>query len=115
MKFSTRTTYGLRAMIRLAQSWNQGSLALSAIADSENISQKYLERIFVKLRKVKLVKSAKGARGGYKLAQQPNQINVYNIIKTLENSISPFHCIDDGGKIYCDNKCRCGATMDTSR
>ena len=48
MKFSTKSTYGLRAMIRLAKEADQGSVSLSSIADKENISQKYLEKLFAK-------------------------------------------------------------------
>ena len=111
MKFSTRTTYGLRAMINLAQSHGQDSLALSKIAKNEGISLGYLERLFANLKKAKLVISEKGATGGYKLALAPNKIKVFNIVKTLEGKISPFHCLDDSGKIYCDDKCQCGATL----
>ena len=111
MKFSTRTTYGLRAMIYLAQNSDKGSVSLSSIAKIENISQKYLERLFAKLKKSGLIKATKGAGGGYRLARKPSQINVFNIIKTLEGRMSPFYCLDETGKIYCSSKCRCGATQ----
>lgn len=111
MRFSTRTTYGLRAMIYLAKNWDKGSVSLSSIAKIENISQKYLERLFAKLKKAGLVKATKGVGGGYRLAKKPSQVNVYDIIKTLEGRMSPFYCLDETGKIYCSSKCRCGATQ----
>lgn len=111
MKFSTRTTYGLRAMIYLAKNWDKGSVSLSSIAKIENISQKYLERLFAKLKKSGLIKATKGAGGGYRLARKSSQINIFNIIKTLEGRMSPFYCLDETGKIYCSSKCRCGATQ----
>ncbi len=110
MKFSTRTTYGLRAMIHLARNWDRGSISLSKIANIENISQKYLERLFAKLKKAGLVKATKGAGGGYKLTKKPSQINIYDIVKTLEGKMSPFYCLTEDGKIYCSSKEKCGAT-----
>ena len=110
MNFSTRTTYGLRAMINLAKNSRNNSISLTSIAQDEHISKKYLERLFAKLKKAGLVKAVKGAKGGYKLAKNPKQICTLDIIKALEGKMSPFHCIDEHGKIYCDVKCRCGAT-----
>lgn len=110
MKFSTRTTYGLRAMIRLAENRGKGSLALSIIAKDEKISQKYLERLFVELKKAKLVKAVIGAGGGYELTRDPSKIEIYEIVKSLEGKMSPFHCLTEDGKIYCGNECNCGAT-----
>jgi len=111
MKFSTKTTYGLRAMIQLAKSWKKGSISLSSIAKKESLSQGYLERLFSKLKKAKLVESEKGASGGYALCEAPNKIKVFDIIKSLEGKMSPFYCLDEDGKIYCSNKCNCGATL----
>ncbi len=107
MKFSTRSTYGLRAMINLAQNWQKGSIPLSSIAKNENISLGYLERIFAVLKKAKLVKSEKGASGGYVLSRSPDDINVHGIISALEGEASSFHCIDEGDKVYCGKKCEC--------
>ncbi len=107
MKFSTRSTYGLRAMINLAQNWQKGSIPLSAIAKNENISLGYLERIFAVLKKAKLVKSEKGASGGYVLSSSPGDIDVYSIINALDGEASSFHCMDEGGKVYCNEKCEC--------
>ena len=107
MKFSTRTTYGLRAMIRLAESYDQGSLSLQKIAQEEKLPHKYLERLFAQLKKSGLVKSEKGVMGGYVLIKNPDKINVYEIIKALEGTISPFHCINDKGEVHCSKKCGC--------
>ncbi len=115
MKFSTRTTYGLRAMINLADSYGQGSIALSRIAKDEEISLGYLERLFASLKKAKLIKSEKGAAGGYTLSKAPNKINVFDIVKSLEGKMSPFHCLDEKGKIYCADKCNCGVTSVLTR
>jgi len=111
MKFSTRTTYGLRAMIKLAKNWEKGSLSLPSIARAEGLSRGYLEKLFSQLKRQNLVISVKGTKGGYKLAHDPNKITVYQIIKALEKDISPFHCLDDDGKVYCAKGCDCGALI----
>ena len=110
MKFSTRTTYGLRSMIRLAGGYGKENISLASIAREENISPKYLERLFARLKKEKLITSEKGSTGGYSLARDPKEITVFEIVKTLEGNMSPFHCLDESGKIYCSSKCKCGAT-----
>lgn len=107
MIFSTRSTYGLRAMINLAKRGRLGSVSLAAIAQEEKISLKYLERLFAGLRKSGLVKSEKGAAGGYKLAKNPGQINIYDIIKALEGELAVFHCTGQQAKIYCGQACDC--------
>ena len=111
MKFSTKTTYGLRAMINLTKNSQRDSISLATIAKSEGISQKYLERLFSELKKAKLIKSEKGVSGGYKLSKNPSKITVYDIVKALEGEITLFHCLSAGGKINCSAKCSCGATI----
>ena len=111
MKFSTRTTYGLRAMIELGKNYGKKSLSLASISKKESISQKYLERIFANLKKAKLITSEKGATGGYKLSKNPKSVKIYEIIKALEGKIIPFHCLTEDGKIFCDAKCNCSATL----
>ena len=90
MIFSTRSTYGLRAMINLAKHEKSGRVSLSAIAQEEKISLKYLERLFADLKKANLIKAIRGASGGYALAKQAKQINIYDIIKALEGKLKPF-------------------------
>jgi Rrf2 family transcriptional regulator, cysteine metabolism repressor len=110
MKFSTRTTYGLRAIINLAKNYNQDSISLSSIANNEAISPKYLERLFSQLKKAKLIISEKGSLGGYKLSKSPETITILDIVSVLEGDISLFHCLGDGQEIKCSQKCNCGAT-----
>jgi len=110
MKFSTRTTYGLRAMIILAKNYDKNNISLSKIAKEENISLGYLERLFARIKKAGLVKAEKGSSGGYVLAKDSKEITIFEIIKALEGKMSPFHCLSEDGKIYCSTNCKCGAT-----
>jgi Rrf2 family transcriptional regulator, cysteine metabolism repressor len=110
MKFSTRTTYGIRAMIVLAKNYKSGSLPLSQIAKQENISLKYLEKLFAVLKRERLIKAEKGAQGGYKLSKSPAEIKIFDIVETLEGEMVLFHCIGKRGEILCSTGCNCGAT-----
>ena len=109
MKFSTRTTYGLRAMAYLADREKDGYIPLSKIAANENISPAYLERLFAKLKKAGMIKAEKGTAGGYQLAKKSGEINIYSLIKTLEGKTAPFYCVLEKGKIKCVNTDKCRA------
>jgi len=111
MKFSTRATYGLRAMINLAQNNNKTSVSLSLIAKKENISLGYLEKIFSILKKANLVVSEKGSSGGYQLARDPKNIDVLEIINALEGGDPPFYCVENKGKVYCGAGCGCNVKL----
>ncbi|MCR4435701.1 MAG: Rrf2 family transcriptional regulator [Clostridiales bacterium] len=88
MKLSTKGRYGLRAMVDLAVHSGGGHVALYSIAERENISENYLEQVFSTLRKAGLVKSVKGAQGGYTLADKPSNITVGAILRVLEGNLS---------------------------
>lgn len=88
MKISTKGRYGLRAMVDLAIHARNEHVALSAVAERQNISTNYLEQVFSGLRKASLVKSVKGAQGGYILTENPENIKVGTILRVLEGSLS---------------------------
>ena len=87
MKISTKGKYGLRAMVDLAINSRGEHLALSVIAERQDISVNYLEQVFSILRKAKLVKSIKGPQGGYILADKPSNIKVGDILRVLEGDL----------------------------
>lgn len=88
MKFSTKGRYGLRAMIDLAVHSKGEHVALCSIAERQGISTNYLEQVFSLLRKSGLVKSVKGAQGGYILSESPVDLKVGRILRALEGPIS---------------------------
>lgn len=96
MKISTKGRYGLRAMVDLAVFANGDHVALGAVAERQNISMNYLEQVFASLRKAGLVKSVKGAQGGYILAQEPASIKVGTILRILEGQISVIDSAENG-------------------
>lgn len=91
MKFSTRAEYGLRATVYLAKSYPY-LRSINEISIEENISAKYLEQIFNKLRRSGIVLSQKGKGGGYTLVKDPQQIKIGEIIEAMEGKIEPTKC-----------------------
>lgn len=94
MKLSTRGRYGLRAMVYLAQHDACGPVSLSAISREEDISLHYLEQLMRKLRLDGLVKSTRGAHGGYSLAQPAEKLPVGDILRSLEGNLHFTDCIE---------------------
>jgi len=104
MKVSTKGRYGLRSMIDLAINSTEGHVALLYIAERQNISINYLEQVFSTLRKAGLVKSVKGAQGGYTLGDSPSRITIGRILRALEGSLSIVE--ESGSKTVMDNSLR---------
>ncbi len=102
IKLSTKGRYGTRLMQNLAQNYNNGNEAviLKSISDSEEISIRYLEQIVIPLKISRLVKSIRGAGGGYTLARHPSEIKVSEILHALEGSCCLVDCVEDPD--YCD-------------
>jgi Rrf2 family protein len=95
MKLSTKGRYGVKAAFELAINYGSEHVSLKAIADRQNISEHYLEQLFAQLRKAGIVKSIRGAYGGYALSRPPAQVTAYDIIKVLEGAIEISDCIED--------------------
>ena len=94
MRLSTKGQYAVRAMVDLAYYSKDKPVTLQEIADREEISINYLEQLFAKLRKNKIVNSVRGPGGGYILAKRPDEINVGEIIEAVEESLSPVACVE---------------------
>ena len=105
MKISTRGRYGIRLMLALALNYNNGTIPLKTIAKDQGISEKYLEQIINPLTKSGLVKSFRGAQGGYMLAKTPEDITVGAVLRVLEGSLCPVDCVDGAGD--CPRMARC--------
>ena len=87
MKISTKGRYGLRALVDLAMYAGKENITLGSIAERQNISIKYLEQVFSQLRKAEIVKSVKGAQGGYALVDKPSDLKVGTILRALEGDL----------------------------
>ncbi|MBH5317091.1 Rrf2 family transcriptional regulator [Paenibacillus sp. GSMTC-2017] len=89
MKISTKGRYGLTIMMELAMKFGEGPISLKSIAEKNQLSEHYLEQLVAPLRNAGLVKSIRGAYGGYILSKEPSQITSGDIIRILEGPISP--------------------------
>lgn len=107
IKLSTKGRYGTRLMLNLALHYNEGreAVVLRNISQEEDLSIRYLEQIIIPLKINKLVKSVRGAGGGYTLARHPSQITLCEIIEVLEGSCALVDCIEDPGS--CERMTEC--------
>ena len=92
MKLSTKGRYGLRAMVDIAVYSQDSPVPISAIAERQNISVRYLEQLLPKLKKAGIIKSIRGAQGGYMLDKDPKDISAGDILRTLEGDLTPIDC-----------------------
>ena len=93
MKLSTRARYGVRLMTALARAHSEKPVFLKDIATGEEISEKYLSLIVIPLRAAGLIKSRRGARGGYNLTKAPQEITLLSIVEALEGKIILVDCV----------------------
>lgn len=105
MRFSTRTRYGLRFLLRLASVADGKLVRLGQIAKEENISAGYLEQIVRVLKPLGILRSVRGSGGGYALAKPPREINMEDVFACLEGGIDPVGCLVQGKKCPNENKC----------
>ena len=107
IKLLTKGRYGTRLMLNLALHYNDGQepVILKNVANEEDISIRYLEQIIIPLKLSKLVKSIRGAGGGYILTLPPSKINLIEIIEALEGPIALVDCVDDLD--HCDRMPNC--------
>ncbi|TVP85418.1 MAG: Rrf2 family transcriptional regulator [Alkalicoccus sp.] len=95
MKISTKGRYGLTIMIALAKKHGDGPVSLKSIAKDHSLSEHYLEQLIAPLRNAMLVKSVRGAYGGYMLADAPENVTAGDVIRVLEGPITPVEIIED--------------------
>ena len=105
MRMSTKAQYAVRAMVNLNLYSDGAPVPLRDISLRESISLTYLEQLFVKLRRGKIVKSVRGPGGGYLLARPAQDIHVDEIIDSVEESLVPVACMDKQHGCVCDDQC----------
>jgi len=95
MKVSTRGRYALRLMIDLAKQPPDQNITLRDVSERQGISVKYLEQIVSPLCRAGLLKSIRGAQGGYRLARNPENYTAGEILRTIEGNLAPVACLED--------------------
>jgi Rrf2 family protein len=96
--FTTKAEYGVRLLVELGKQDAGVPVSLKSIADSEGLPLAYLERIVALLRKAGFVESTRGAHGGYRLAQDAEEIRMDAVIAALEGGVAPMSCFVDDTK-----------------
>ncbi len=110
MKISAKSRYALHLMLALAMEDEGNNLSVKTVAESHGISEKYLEQIIPVLVRSGLVRSVRGAKGGYHLTRSPEDYTVGLILRTVEGSIAPVSCLDD--EVNQCARCRECVTLD---
>lgn len=102
MKISTKGRYGLRALIDLAQYSEVEPVSINSIALRQGISERYLEQLMTLMKKAGLVKSIRGAGGGYVLAKDIAEISVGDVLRALEGNLETVECTGFGQEDSCE-------------
>ena len=106
MLISTRGRYALRVMIDLAEHWNGNYIPMKDIANRQEISLKYIERIVPVLTKSNFIEGVHGKGGGYRLCRDPHDYRVGDILRLTEGSLAPVSCLECDGQ-PCDRAAEC--------
>jgi Rrf2 family protein len=91
---STRSRYGLRFLVELSMRTNEGPVDLGSIAERQEIPETYLAKLVVPLRNAGIIRSARGAKGGYELARRASDISVQEVVEVLEGRLSLLECTE---------------------
>ena len=98
MMISTRGRYALRILVDLAENQHEGYITLKEAADRQEISEKYLENIVKDLVKGRFVEGVRGKGGGYRLARPADEINVMEVLRSTDGTLTPVACLEEGSK-----------------
>ena len=98
MMISTRGRYALRVMVDLAINSDGSYVAMKEVAERQQVSLKYLERILPLLVEKKLVEGVRGKGGGYRLTREPDEYTVGEILRAAEGDLAPVACLENGAR-----------------
>ncbi|MCL1912908.1 MAG: Rrf2 family transcriptional regulator [Eubacteriaceae bacterium] len=106
MRISTKGRYGLRALIDIAVNSETEPVSISSIGERQSVSTSYLEQLISKMKKAGFLDSVRGVNGGYMLARAPEEISIGDVLRTLEDGLTPANCLGDecGSADFCVEK-----------
>lgn len=105
MKISTKTRYGMRFMIDLAERYGQGCVPMKEVAERQSISKKYLEQVVAPLSEAGLLKVSRGQKGGFQLSRPPDEITLADVVDASEDGIELLNCL--GCLTSCEREAGC--------
>ena len=106
MRISTKGRYALRVMVDLAINSNGSYITIKDIAKRQEITNKYLEQIVALLNKAGFLDSARGNAGGYKLAKEPKEYIIGDILRATEGDLKPIYCLAEDGECLRKQNCK---------
>lgn len=115
MNLSQKCQYAVRAVLELAKLYGQGPVAISQIAASQAIPQRFLENILNELKPTGLIESRRGIQGGYYLTRDPVTVSVGEVIRLIEGPLDPVRCIGDRNSPCCPLRENCALVQLWSR
>ncbi len=109
MKLSVRGEYALRALLVLANHYDQPVVRIQAISEEQNIPKRFLEQILNDLKTAGIVQSRRGVSGGYRLARPPREITLASVVRHIEGALAPVSCVSERfyEKCSCPDESRC--------
>lgn len=108
MRLTAKSEYGVLACIDLACNYGQGPVSAREISERRSIPPRFLEQLFVALRRADIVKAVRGAKGGFELSRHPSQITVLDVVEALEGPLQTSVC-DSGRESGCVKSGTCAA------
>ena len=107
VRISTRGRYGVNAVYELAKNYGGEPMSIKQISELNDIPLPYLEQLIMQLRKAEVVRSIRGAKGGYVLNIDPKELSVLTVLEVLEGEIVPVQCKDEESCAHCRNNKMC--------
>lgn len=105
MKISTKGRYGLRIMLDLAMNENGEPRLIRDIAHSQQISEKYISRLIIALRRSGMVRSIRGAKGGFRMNRNPDKVTLLDIVEAMEGPLAIVNCVKSPAKCLRNGEC----------
>ncbi|MBU0553689.1 Rrf2 family transcriptional regulator [Myxococcota bacterium] len=106
-RITQKTQYAIRAVLELSYSFGGAPLSVAGISKAQSIPARFLEQIIAELRRANIVKSHRGAHGGYTLVPAPEDLNIAQIIRLIDGDPRPVDCTVCGGERECELASEC--------
>ena len=108
MNFTAKEDYGIRAVVDIAANRVDAPVQAKEIAARQDIPEQFLEQLLATLRRAGIIRSIRGAGGGYDLARNASQITIGDILRTLSGPIVPIRCVNESDGVSCEQEAACG-------
>ena len=108
MNFTAKEDYGIRAVVDIAANRGAAPVQTKEIAARQGIPEQFLEQLLASLRRAGIIRSIRGAGGGYDLARRASQITIGDILRTLSGPIVPIRCVNEPNTAGCEQEEACG-------